>query len=62
VWCKVDADCGPVEVGDMLTTSPTPGHAMRAVDPVRAFGAVVGKALGSLQSGRGLIPILVTLH
>ena len=62
VWCKVDADCGPIEVGDMLTTSPTPGHAMHAVDPVQAFGAVVGKALGNLRAGRGLIPVLVTLH
>jgi hypothetical protein len=62
VWCKVDADCGPVEVGDMLTTSPTPGHAMRATDPGRAFGAVIGKALGSLPSGRGLVPVLVALQ
>lgn len=62
VWCKVDADCSPVGVGDMLTTSPTPGHAMRATDPVRAFGAVVGKSLGSLESGRGLVPVLVALQ
>jgi hypothetical protein len=62
VWCKVDADCAPVEVGDMLTTSPTPGHAMRATDPARAFGAVVGKALGSLKSGRALVPVLVALQ
>ena len=62
VWCKVDADWAPVEVGDMLTTSPTPGHAMRATDPARAFGAVIGKALGSLQAGRGLVPVLVALQ
>jgi hypothetical protein len=62
VWCKVDADCGPVELGDMLTTSSTPGHAMRASDPDRAYGAVIGKALGSLQAGRGMLPVLVFLH
>ncbi len=62
VWCKVDADCGPVALGDLLTTSPTPGYAMRASDPVRAFGAVIGKALGSLESGRGLVPVLVALQ
>jgi hypothetical protein len=62
VWCKVDADHAPVEVGDMLTTSSTPGHAMRATDPARAFGAVIGKALGSLESGRGLVPVLVALQ
>jgi len=62
VWCKVDADFSPVEVGDLLTTSSTPGHAMRANDPARAFGAVIGKALGSLQSGRALVPVLVALQ
>jgi hypothetical protein len=62
VWCKVDADRGSIEVGDMLTTSATPGHAMLAADPAQAFGAVVGKALGSLESGRGLLPVLVSLH
>jgi hypothetical protein len=35
---------------------------MKATDPARAFGAVIGKALGSLESGRGLIPILVALQ
>jgi hypothetical protein len=62
VWCKVDADSAPVEVGDMLTTSATPGHAMKAIDPARAFGAVIGKALAGLESGRGLVPVLVALH
>jgi hypothetical protein len=62
VWCKVDADCGSVEIGDMLTTSPTPGHAMLAADPARAFGAVIGKALGSLKSGCALVPVLVALQ
>jgi hypothetical protein len=43
VCCKVDAQYGAVEVGDLLTTSPTPGHAMKATDPSLAFGAVIGK-------------------
>jgi hypothetical protein len=62
VWCKVDANYAPVELGDLLTSSPTPGHAMRATDSVRAFGAVIGKALGSLQSGQALVPVLVALQ
>lgn len=62
VWCRVDADWGRVEIGDLLTTSPTPGHAMRADDPIRAFGAVIGKALGSLASGQALVPVLVALQ
>jgi hypothetical protein len=62
VYCKADAAYGSIEVGDLLTTSPTPGHAMKASDPLKAFGAVIGKALRPLQSGAGLIPILVALQ
>lgn len=62
VYCKVDASYSPLELGDMLTTSPTPGFAMKASDPSRAFGAVIGKALAPVAGGRALIPILVTLQ
>lgn len=62
VWCKVDADLSPVAVGDLLTTSSTPGHAMRAEDPARAFGAVLGKALADVPAGRSLVPVLVSLQ
>jgi len=61
-FCKVDADRSPVKVGDLLTTSSTPGHAMAARDHRRAFGAVIGKALAPLKSGKALIPILVALQ
>jgi hypothetical protein len=62
VYCKVDADASPIAVGDLLTTSHTPGHAMKAADPLKAFGAVIGKALAPVRGGRELIPILVTLQ
>lgn len=62
VFCKVDAQFGAIEVGDLLTTSSTPGHAMRADDPMKAFGAVIGKALRPLTDGQGLIPILISLQ
>ena len=61
-YCKADAVYAPIGVGDLLTTSSTPGHAMKASDATRAFGAVIGKALQPLTDGRGLIPMLVTLH
>jgi hypothetical protein len=61
-YCKVDAQFGAVEVGDLLTTSPTPGHAMKTSDPFKAFGAVIGKALRPLNDGQGLIPILIALQ
>ncbi|MCV3274235.1 autotransporter outer membrane beta-barrel domain-containing protein [Roseobacter sinensis] len=60
--CKVDATHEPIAIGDLLTTSPTPGHAMKASDPEQAFGAVIGKALAPLAKGRGLIPVLVALQ
>jgi hypothetical protein len=62
VYCRVDAQYSPIEVGDLLTTSPTPGHAMKAVDALKAFGAVIGKALKPLDRGVDMIPILVTLQ
>jgi hypothetical protein len=62
VYCKVDADPSPIRVGDLLTTSSTEGHAQKAVSRQEAFGAVLGKAMGSLTSGQGLIPILVALQ
>ncbi len=62
VYCKVDAQYGSIEVGDLLTTSPTPGHAMKATEPTKAFGAIIGKALRALDAGTGLIPVLVSLQ
>ena len=62
VFCKVDARRSPIEVGDLLTTSDTLGHAMKAEDPQKAFGAVIGKALRPLASGQAEIPILVALQ
>ncbi len=62
VYCKVDAGRSPIQVGDLLSTSDTPGHAMKAAEPAKAFGAVIGKALRPLDGGQGLIPILVALQ
>jgi hypothetical protein len=62
VSCKADATIEPIEVGDLLTSSTTPGHAMKASDPRKAFGAVIGKALHALPSGQGQIPVLVALQ
>ncbi len=59
-YCKADATYAPIKVGDLLTTSPTAGHAMKANDSTRAFGAVLGKAIQPLESGQGLILVLVT--
>jgi len=63
VWCHVDATTGAVAPGDLLTTSATPGHAMKVNDYARAQGAVLGKAMTPLAAGqRGLVLVLVTLQ
>ncbi len=60
VPCKVSAQNGPIRPGDLLVTAFEPGHAMRHDNP-RA-GTILGKALGSLDHGTGVIRVLVTLQ
>jgi hypothetical protein len=59
---KVSAENGPIKVGDLLVTSSTPGYAMKGTDRSLLTGAVVGKAMGPLDSGTGTIEVLVTLQ
>jgi hypothetical protein len=53
----VDAGYGAIRVGDLLTSSPTPGHAMRAAEALP--GTILGKAIGSLETGTGTVRMLV---
>jgi len=68
VPCKVDASYASVKPGDLLTTSDTPGHAMKAqpvvIGEVEIYrpGTTLGKALEPLDSGTGVIEVLVTLQ
>ncbi len=63
VYCNVDASYGAIQTGDLLTTSPTPGYAMKVSDYTQAQGAIVGKAMQSMEQGqRGQILVLVTLQ
>ena len=62
VYCWADATSGAIEPGDMLTTSATAGHAMRADDAAHSHGTVIGKAMTSLDSGQGLVLVLVNLQ
>jgi thiamine monophosphate kinase len=57
VTARADAGYGAIRPGDLLTTSPTPGHAMLAHDAIP--GTVLGKALDGLDSGTGTIRIVV---
>jgi hypothetical protein len=68
VRVKADASYGPIRRGDLLTSCPTPGHAMRA-QPVEIGGieihrpgTIIGKAMEPLPRGQGLIEVFVTLQ
>ena len=58
---KASAENGPIVPGDLLVTSSTPGHAMRA-DGNPPVGTVIGKALEGLEAGVGVIRMLVILQ
>jgi hypothetical protein len=58
---KVDASFGAVHAGDLLVASTHAGYAMKATDKTQTSGAVIGKALGNLETGTGLVPVMVTL-
>ncbi len=62
VYVWADASSGPIEPGDLLTSSDTPGHAMKVTDYGRAQGAIIGKAMTSLSEGKGLVLVLVSLQ
>ena len=62
VYVQADATFGAIKPGDLLTTSDTPGRAMKASDRERAPGAVLGKAMSGLEEGQGEVLVLVTLQ
>jgi hypothetical protein len=62
VYCRADASNGPIAPGDLLTTSDVAGHAMKVTDYDRSQGAILGKAMSSLEEGRGLVLVLVSLQ
>lgn len=63
---KVDASSGPIRPGDPLTASPSTGYAMSATPltlegiTFYAPGTIIGKALGSLDQGTGVIPVFIS--
>lgn len=62
VYVKCTAENGPIRPGDRLTTATLAGHAMVATDGGRSDGAVIGKAMSSLDEGQGLVLVLVNLQ
>jgi hypothetical protein len=62
VPCKVSAENGEIGVGDLLVAANTPGYAMKGTDRSLMIGAVLGKALEPIKSGKGTINVLVSLQ
>jgi len=62
IYCLADTSNGSIKPGDLLTTSDTPGHAMKVSDFTRSNGSVIGKAMSSLEDGQGLVLLLLTLQ
>ncbi|MEI9981676.1 MAG: hypothetical protein WDN23_22310 [Edaphobacter sp.] len=59
---KVSAENGAIKPGDLLVTSSKSGYAMKGTDRTQMLGAVIGKAIGHLDSGVGVIEAVVTLQ
>jgi hypothetical protein len=62
VPAKVSAENGPIKRGDLLVSSSKIGYAMKGTDRSRLVGAVIGKAMGNLDTDTGVIEVLVTLQ
>ena len=62
VYVNATAVNGTIEPGDLLTTSDVAGHAMKATDPDRSHGTIIGKAMTRLKDGTGLVLVLVNLQ
>jgi hypothetical protein len=62
VYVHADAAFGAIKPGDLLTTSDTPGHAMKVTEHPKAQGAILGKAMSELKAGKGMVLVLVTLQ
>lgn len=62
VYVLADASSSPIKPGDLLTTSDTPGYAMKVTDHAQAQGAILGKAMSALPEGKGMVLVLVSLQ
>ena len=59
---KVTNEGGPIQPGDLLVTSSTPGYAMRWAGPEPCLCSLVGKALEPMTDEAGVILVLLTAH
>ncbi len=62
VYVKATAQNGSIKAGDLLTSSDKSGYAMKSTNRRKERGAIVGKALTSLDKGEGFVLVLVGLQ
>ena len=56
---KATTENGPINPGDLLTTSSKPGYAMVCNEAAKCAGSLIGKTLESLEEGEGKIKMLI---
>ena len=62
VYALATNEGGSIKPGDLLTSAPTPGKAMKVRKLRKAQGSIIGKAMTSMESEEGLVLILINLQ
>ena len=62
VYVMATDEGGSIKPGDLLTSSPTPGKAMKVKKLKKAHGSIIGKAMTSMDTEEGLVLILINLQ
>ena len=61
IYVSANNESGEIQPGDLLTTSSTPGVAMKVNDKSRSFGTIIGKAMTGMDED-GFVLVLVNLQ
>ena len=62
VLVKATDENGPIDPGDLLTTSSTLGHAMKCNYYEKCFGNTIGKAITPLDGKKGIVTMMIMLN
>lgn len=62
VYAMATNEGGSIKPGDLLTSAPTPGKAMKVRKLRKAQGSIIGKAMTSMNTEEGLVLILINLQ
>jgi len=61
-YVLANTENGTIEPGDFITSSSIPGYGMKVKNVKKAQGAIIGKAMTSLNEGSGYVLVLVNLQ